>query len=102
MGRDGRGRKVCSIMQWILRVLVVVCVWLVGLVGQVAGASAQAPSPQMDQPVDPVIQWNRVLLTIVRTAGAQPATIHPTRGFAIMHAAIFDAVNAIDRGHRVY
>jgi hypothetical protein len=52
--------------------------------------------------VDVVVQWNRTLLSIVRTPGAQPATIHPTRSFAIMHAAIYDAVNAIDRTHAVY
>src|SRR5215469_17093808 len=52
--------------------------------------------------VNPVIQWNRTLLVIVRTAGAQPATIHPTRSFAILHAAIYDAVNSIDRTHRPY
>ncbi|HWW85295.1 MAG TPA: vanadium-dependent haloperoxidase, partial [Vicinamibacterales bacterium] len=60
--------------------------------------SSQPASP----PVNPVVQWNRVLLTIVRTPGAQPATIHPTRSFAILHAAIFDAVNAIDNGHKPY
>src|SRR5947207_6669930 len=48
------------------------------------------------QPVDPVIEWNRTLLAIVRTPGAQPATIHSTRNFAILHAAIYDAVNNID------
>src|ERR1700740_1706865 len=52
--------------------------------------------------VNPVVQWNRTLLVIVRTAGAQPATIHPTRSFAIMHAAIYDAVNAIDGTHKPY
>jgi PAP2 superfamily len=52
--------------------------------------------------VDEVIQWNRTLLTIVRTPGAQPATVHPTRSFAIMHAAIYDAVNAIDATHEPY
>src|SRR6476659_7836235 len=52
--------------------------------------------------IDPVVQWNRNLLAIVRTPGAQPATIHPTRSFAIMHAAIYDAVNAIDRTHQPY
>jgi hypothetical protein len=49
-----------------------------------------------------VVEWNRALLVIVRTRGAQPATIHPTRSFAIMHAAIYDAVNAIDRTHVPY
>src|SRR6202035_2282514 len=52
--------------------------------------------------VDEVIQWNKTLLTIVRTPGAQPATVHPTRSFAIMHAAIYDAVNAIDATHKPY
>jgi hypothetical protein len=51
---------------------------------------------------DAVIQWNKTLLTLVRTPGAQPATVHPTRSFAIMHAAIYDAVNAIDATHKPY
>src|SRR6202165_5461251 len=51
---------------------------------------------------DEVIQWNKTLLTIVRTPGAQPATLHPTRSFAIMHAAVYDAVNAIDATHEPY
>jgi membrane-associated phospholipid phosphatase len=54
------------------------------------------------KPVSQVIQWNRTLLVIVRTPGAQPATVHPTRSFAIMHAAIYDAVNAIDGTNKPY
>src|SRR6202035_5310399 len=54
------------------------------------------------EPVSQVVQWNRTLLVLVRTPGAQPATIHPTRSFAIMHAAIYDAVNAIDGTHQPY
>lgn len=52
--------------------------------------------------VNPVVQWNRTLLVIVRTPGAQPATVHATRSFAILHAAVYDAVNAIDRAHKPY
>jgi hypothetical protein len=52
--------------------------------------------------IDEVIQWNKTLLTIVRTLGAQPVTVHPTRSFAIMHAAVYDAVNAIDATHKPY
>jgi PAP2 superfamily len=52
--------------------------------------------------INPVIEWNRTLLVILRTPGAQPATIHSTRSFAILHAAIFDAVNAIDRTYVPY
>src|SRR5881275_2408173 len=48
------------------------------------------------QPVNAVIEWNRTLLTIVRTPGAQPASIHSTRNFAILHAAVYDAVNNIN------
>jgi len=50
----------------------------------------------------PVIDWNRILLSIVNTPGAQPANIQPTRNFAILHASIYDAVNAIDRTHEPY
>jgi len=58
--------------------------------------------PAVAPSVNPVVQWNRILLTIVRTPGAQPATVHPTRSFAILHAAIYDAVNAIDRAYTPY
>ena len=54
------------------------------------------------QPVNPVIEWNRTLLLIVRTPGAQPPTIHSTRNFAILHVAIFEAVNNIDRTFKPY
>lgn len=54
------------------------------------------------QTANPVVRWNRALLVIVRTPGAQPATVHPNRSFALMHAAIYDAVNSIERSHRPY
>jgi membrane-associated phospholipid phosphatase len=39
-----------------------------------------------------VVQWNQTLLTLLRTPGVQPATIHSTRNLAILHTAIYDAV----------
>ncbi len=51
---------------------------------------------------DVILQWNRVLMETVRTPGQQPATIMPVRSYAIMHAAMFDAVNSIDRSHTSY
>src|SRR5207249_1111591 len=57
-----------------------------------AHASSNASQP------DQVIQWNRTLLQILQTPSAQPATIHPTRSMAIVHLAIYDAVNAIRVG----
>jgi hypothetical protein len=71
-------------------------------VALLAAANLAPATAQATKPVSQVVQWNRILLGIVRTPGAQPATIHPTRSFAIMHAAIYDAVNAIDGTHKPY
>jgi PAP2 superfamily len=82
---------------------------LAGLLGQVTHPfAASVPGkqafqhPGSAQSPNVVVDWNRNLLVIVRTKGAQPATIHPTRSFAMMHAAIYDAVNAIDQTHAPY
>ena len=66
-----------------------------------ATALAQ-PAAKAHDSGQPVIDWNQTLLSIVNTPGAQPANIQPTRNFAILHAAIYDAVNAIDRSHEPY
>jgi hypothetical protein len=42
------------------------------------------------------------LIKIVGTPKAQPATVHPTRSFAILQAAEYDAVVSITRAHRPY
>jgi membrane-associated phospholipid phosphatase len=42
-----------------------------------------------------VVDWNKELVKIVNAPGAQPATIHPTRSFAILHVAIYDAVVSV-------
>src|ERR1700751_6244488 len=60
------------------------------------------PGASSAQSVNSVIEWNRTLLVIVRTPGAQPPTIHSTRSFAILHAAIHDAVYNIDRMFNPY
>ncbi len=44
-----------------------------------------------------VVDWNRELTAILGTPGAQPATVHPTRSFAILQAAEYDAVTSITR-----
>jgi len=41
------------------------------------------------------VDWNRELITIVGTPGAQPATVHPTRSFALLQGAEYDAVISI-------
>src|SRR4029078_10212482 len=47
-----------------------------------------------------VVDWQREMNTILRTPGAQPATVHPTRSFAILQAAGYDAVTSITRAAR--
>ncbi len=49
-----------------------------------------------------VVAWNRELLRIVQTPGAQPATVHQTRSYAILHAAIYDAVVSITKDAPTY
>ena len=49
-----------------------------------------------------VVTWNRELLHIVQTPGAQPATVHQTRSYALLHAAIYDAVVSITRNDTPY
>jgi PAP2 superfamily len=95
-----------SLMSKILIVFALLCAGLSVLAtGSYGAASREQHQDALDsstQPVNPVVQWNRALLVIVRTPKAQPATIHPTRSFAIMHAAIYDAVNTIDGTHKPY
>src|SRR5437899_3574831 len=49
-----------------------------------------------------VVAWNRELLHIVQIAGAQPATVHQTRSYALLHAAIYDAVVSSTKDARPY
>src|SRR5438034_6324940 len=83
----------CIHMFRILATFILICTFL-----QLAPLANTAPDEHENsvQAVNAVIEWNRTLLTILRTPGAQPATIHSTRNFAIVHAAIYDAVNNIE------
>jgi membrane-associated phospholipid phosphatase len=49
-----------------------------------------------------IVDWNQELLTILKTPGGQPATVHPTRSLAILHAAMYDAVVSITHRDRPY
>lgn len=50
----------------------------------------------------PIVDWNKTLIAILSTPGAQPATIHPTRSLAILQAAEYDAVVSVTRVGRPY
>jgi len=83
----------------------------VGLAGGVAvPAAAAAPAHQAaaiavaNRPGSgqSVIDWNRELITLLGTPGLQPATVHPTRSFAMLQGAEHDAVVAATRMGRPY
>ena len=79
--------------------LVLLCASLSARVTGSPSATADdegSPGASSAKSVNPVIEWNRTLLLIVRTPGAQPPTIHSTRSFAILHASVYDAINNID------
>lgn len=49
---------------------------------------------------DMVLQWNEHALDAIRAASTPPPIA--ARALAIVHTAVYDAVNAIDRTHEVY
>lgn len=69
----------------------------------VLSANAQNIKEQTSAPSDDVIlQWNRVLGQTIQIPNAHPPTVNPMRSFAMMHLAMFDAVNSIDRSYTPY
>jgi hypothetical protein len=58
-----------------------------------------SPAAGWTQDAEVISEWNRILQTTVATPGALPGTVFFTRPYALMHAAIFDAINAIDRSY---
>jgi len=58
-------------------------------------AAAQANPPRPDAEV--VIEWNEILQTVVPASG-----LSPPRYYAMMHIAMFDAVNSIERRYGRY
>ncbi|MEU9480363.1 vanadium-dependent haloperoxidase [Streptomyces sp. NPDC048191] len=49
-----------------------------------------------------VVEWNRELITILGDPKAQSATVQPTRSFALLQAAEYDAVVSITRTGPAY
>jgi hypothetical protein len=77
-------------------------VWTCALVSLGVAATLHGMTDQRPRSLNAIVQWNRNLLVIVRTPGAQSPTVHATHSFALLHAAIYDAVNSIDRTHKPY
>ncbi|MFF4738560.1 vanadium-dependent haloperoxidase [Streptomyces sp. NPDC001262] len=79
-----------------------------GLTGTAFGSTATAPA----HPPTPhaaarssgmsVVEWNRELITVLGDPKAQPPTVHPTRSFALLQAAEYDAVVSVTRAGPPY
>jgi hypothetical protein len=72
-----------------------VCVFTIGLILGCRGV-AQAQSPET------ILEWNRILLVTLATPGATSPTVFFTRGPALMHVAIYDALNSFDQIYTPY
>jgi hypothetical protein len=71
----------------------------------VAGAqSAPAPGQSLPEPNDAVTRWNRIAAQVMLDHCVAPANdpLHESRIYAIVHIAIHDALNAIDRRSQPY
>ena len=61
-------------------------------------------SPVLAQPQSPetILEWNRILLASLATPGVASPTVFFTRPLAVMHVAVFDAINSFDRRYTPY
>ena len=64
--------------------------------------TAQAAAWAQSSSENVVLRWNRVLKETVATPGMHPGTVMPVRSYAMMHAAMFDAANSVDRDYAAY
>ena len=80
--------------------------FVVGVLSFCAALTATAQNKnktnQNSSSEDVVLQWNRVLGQTLEIPDAHPPTILPVRSFAMMHLAMFDAVNSIDGSYKPY
>jgi hypothetical protein len=73
---------------------------LIGAVGAtLAGRTALAAGQENSPGDNPVIHWTSIAVDVLPK---QPGPVLDGRAFAIMHAAIHDAVNAIERRYQPY
>ena len=77
-----------------LAAVVLLCASLPSHVMGLSVATNDAVSATSNGAPNQVIQWNKTLLVILRTPHSQPANLHPTRSYAMLHVAIYDAVES--------
>ena len=83
-----------------IKCLLIITILLCAQVSAWALGSCAASLPPSSE--DVILRWNRILMETILTPGQHPPTIMPVRSYAIMHAAMFDAVNSIDGTYTPY
>ena len=68
----------------------------VAAVALAADEQLQASAAERNDP-EVVIEWNELLEGVLPTAG-----LSPPRHYAMLHIAMFDAINSVERTHRPY
>jgi hypothetical protein len=70
--------------------------------GATAAFAAGDGGPSRDNGGAAVVAWNQQLQATLKLTGVQPQTVHPTRSYAILHAAMYNAVVSITHHDRPY
>jgi hypothetical protein len=65
-------------------------------------ASMCLPNHALAQSADTILEWNRLLVVSIGTPGVLEPTVFFTRPLALMHVAIFDAINSFERAYTPY
>jgi PAP2 superfamily len=77
---------------------------LTAVLGTSLAAAAGTPATAQQRPattgVDVLLEWNTIAQGL--TTALRPSAHGQTRGIAMVAGAVYDAVNAIDRGHQPY
>lgn len=71
--------------------------WMSGMIGAVGLAASLAQAGASTDDAEVVVEWNELLENVQPVGGLS----HP-RQYAMLHIAMFDAINSITRAHRPY
>ena len=71
--------------------------WVSGVIGAVGLAASVAQAGTSTDDAEVVVEWNELLESVQPVGGLS----HP-RQYAMLHIAMFDAINSITRAHRPY
>jgi hypothetical protein len=92
-------------MKKIIGILAILMITSLNAHSQQGGIKSTSAAPlknQLSSSGDAVLQWNQILQRTQLIPGIQSPTVGIQRSYAMMHVAIFDAVNAIDRSFKPY